>query len=407
MRGVFFVLFCLLVAPKVHAIHYTGELSTKVGTTGTSSSLNLDFGGGKGRYAYQWGLDADLDFLPSLQGRISTRWELALSITDNLKLIGNHNQDHFTSGDIFRLINKNQYIPESYWAGLQSPQLSLGYLRQVPFKSRDVVDALFLESRLDLGHLAVRGLQIRYAGQRESGSAAVLQAEGKLGGFQVEGATAWQVDLAGRESYARVLQIRGSAWGVNGRLCLKRVEPGFLSLLAKTNQFTPNRQGWELELSTELCMTELGVNLRRQTNLEGSREYPKLAWKLGMKEKQTSIEWRVQPTPALVMRYSSGDTLFQLDPLNATFRTDWKMGDAKISLRVDALRQIGRAELRFGEAIRWRLIGKYDFLADRSHYSCLVAYRNLQLEVGEYDRGNMSSGFNDPFSYCISWVWEF
>ena len=407
MRGVFFVLFCLLLTSNVQAFEYAGELTAMMGTMGVSSALSLDLAGNLAGYDYLWGLDLDFDHLKSPLPNVATRWKYAGSILANLQINLNHNQEHFTSGGLFRLINKNQYTAESYSVTLQSPQLSLGLLRQVPFKSRDVVDALFLESTLEVGNVSIYGLQLKYAGTRESGSAGVLQAGGKLGSFDVEAAAGWQVDLAGKESQARVFEFEGGVLGFSGRLNLQRIDPGFLSLLAKTNRYTPNRQGWELELSREYPAMEIGLNVRRHTNLDRSRNYHKLAWNVDLKDKNTSLEWRVQPTPALRMRYSLGDTLFQLDPLNATLRTDFKVYGATISLRVDALRQIGRIEYRSGETLQCRLIGKYDFLKDRFHYSCLIKHNHLQLEIGEYDRGSLSSGFDNFTSFCISWAWRF
>ncbi|MCK9525667.1 MAG: hypothetical protein M0R49_07035, partial [Limnochordia bacterium] len=359
------------------------------------------------RYELAWGLDAHFDLQQLFRPQIETRWKLVFPLLANLRAVLNHNQDHFTSGEIFRLINKNQYTADSYSAILQSPQVNLGILRQVPFKSRDVVDALFVESVLELGNLSLRGLQLQYAGRSEAGSARILQAGGKLGNLAVEAATGWQVDFRGEESRARVLELRGDALGFSGNLVLQQIDPGFLSLLAKTNQYTPNRRGWELDLSTEYGQINLSLNLRRHTNMDATRDYRQLVWKLAAKDKPTSLEWRIQPTPAVMMRYALGDTLLQFDPLNSTLRTDFAMGEVTISIRLHALRQIGRLECKFGETLRWRLIGKYDFLEHRTHYSVLIEHDHLKLEIGQYDRGNMTSGFNNPSSFCISWGWKF
>ena len=414
MRGVFFALFCLLICSSgTQAVDYAGELTWTVGTREVSSALTLDLEKDLPWCDLTWGFDASIGLSQPIRPEGATRWALALPLTPQVQVIVNHNQDHFTSADSFRMINKNNYGEESYFASLQTQQLRMGYVRKIPFRNKDVVDALFAESVLEVGSLSLIGMQMRFAGALESGSAGILQAEGSFGSFDVVGARGWQIDSKGEESQGSVFELKQGGSDLSATLVVQKIDPGFLSLLAKTNRYTPNRQGWQLHLSSDHDGFGLGLNVRRHRNLEETRDYNQLSWKFDFKDKCTGVEWRIQPTRAFVISYDQGDTLFQLDPLNSTLRTDFKVQDTALSFRLDAVRSIARLECRFERIFEWRFIVKYDFLLQRSHYSILAQSQSggkgnsFRLEVGQYDRGNMSSGFNNPRSFCISWGWKF
>jgi len=414
MRGVFFVLVLLLISPgSTHAMQYDGEFAAEAGTGGTTCTVRLGLEKKLLQCEAKWGLEGDLKLTEPSRAQMTTWWQVALPIAKQFRLVINRNQNHFTSSDIFRLIRHNQFMEDTTFASLQTRQIYLGYLRSVPFKNLDVVDAVFVESVFDIGALSLTGLQMHFAGFSESGTAGVLQAGATFGTLKAVVAGGWQTDSRADLMEGVVLDLSHNGKVFNGRLVAQRVDPGFLSPLAKTNQFTPNRQGWQLDVSSKYKGIELGLTLRRHTDIERTREYDRLVWKLDVGDKNTSVEWRIQPTPAFVMRYSLGDTLFQMDPINSTLRTDLALGDSLFSFRVDALRTIARLEYKFAGNLRWRLIGKYDFQNVRSHYSVLVEHSldehntHLQLEIGEYDHGNMSAGFNNPSSFRISWRWKF
>jgi hypothetical protein len=414
MRGVFSVLVWLLFcSSSVQAAHFGGELTATVGMDGASSALTFDLAKDLSWCRLKWGFDADIGMSSSLRTNIATRWEVALPVTSKVQVLLNHNQDHFTSSDIFRIINKNNYTAESYSTSFQTEQLRVGFLRQILFRNRDVVDAVFAQSNLNIGGLSLTGMQMRFAGISESGTADVFQGEGRLGAFDVVGARGWQSDSKGEESQGWVFELKKEGDGPTGCFVVQRIDPGFLSPLAMTNRYTPDRQGWKLELLTEHNGLQLGFNIRRHKNVEGTRDYKQLSWKLDAKDKHTRVEWRIQPTPAFIISYDRGGSLFQLDALNSTLRTDLKVWDTAVSFRLDAARSIARLECRFGRVLEWRVITKYDFLLHRSHYSILIRHsggdtaHHLQLEIGQYDRGNMNAGFNNPGSFCISWAWKF
>lgn len=413
MRGVFFTLFLLLICcPSLFAAQLSGELTTMLGTDGVSSTFSLDVEQkSRSWFDWSWGFDAAFRLCDSSPPQLATRWGWGARIARDGQVLIKHNLPHFTSADIFRLIDKNQYTAGSYFAAFQTAQLKLGLLKNVPLKTVDVVDAVFLETVLDIGPMAITGLQVRYAGITEVGNTAVLQAQVKIGAAQALVAKGWHSDSKGEEHQGSVLEITGQGQILSGTFVAQCIDPGFVSVLAKTNRYTPNRQGWRLELATEYKRLELSLNLRRLTSRNGGRDYNQLVWRLNAKDKHTSLEWRIQPTPAFIMRYNLADTLFQFDPANSTFRIDFGVADGLFSVRFDAMRSILRLEYKQKQPLEWRIITKRDFALDRSHFSLLFRFsgkdHHLQIELGEYDRGNMSSGFNNSPSFCISWGWKF
>lgn len=409
-RGVFFVVFLFVCATvSAGAVDVKGEISGFLGTDGMVHALRLDLEQKLSWAEFKWGFHSELSSGQEL-GSFAT-WQIKIPPKGNMQLILNHNLDHYTSSDLFRLINKNNHEGASYFLGLRTKQLNVGFLRGIPLKSLDVVDAVFCETFLDIGPLSLQGLQIRYAGFKESGTAQVMQALGKGGVWEAALAMGWQSDSAALESKGFVFEVTGKGPVLRSNYVWQKIEPGFLSPLAKTNKYTPNRQGWQLELTSVLKSVELGFNLRRHTNLELTRNYNQLSFKLESKKHNTSVEWRLEPTKALVLKYSKEGTLFQIDFFNNTLRSDWQMGEIDWGLRFDGERLITRLEAKFTWGPKWRVIYKYDFRNKRSHGSLLVRKddknTHLQLELGQYDKGNMTSGFNNPLGVRIAWGWKF
>lgn len=413
MRGVFFVVFAILLscAASAQAVQVGGELETTLSSTEAGVSLSIDIESQLSRCLIRGGLQAEAKMVPAWQGRVEPWWELSLPVSEHVLVIAGQNREHFTSSDVFRLINKNNYTAETTAALLYTEQVKAGLLRNVPLRGRDLVDAVFVESVLDIGKVSLSSLQMRYAGSAEGGTAQLVQAQAELGFAELTAAHGWQSDARGAESQGTVLELKSSSPRFSGSLALQSIDSGFQSLLAKANRYTPNRKGWQLELAKQIGQVELGLNLRRHRSIDGSREYNQLTWKVKSRDRGTGLEWRLQPTPAFVMRVELDDRLFQFDPLNGTLRADFQLGKSMWSVRFDAVRLIGRLEYRLNGTFEWRLIAKQDFLHHRFHYSFLVRQSGersrLQLEIGEYDRGNLGSGFNNPPSFCISWGWKF
>jgi len=56
-------------------------------------------------------------------------------------------------------------------------------------------------------------------------------------------------------------------------------------------------------------------------------------------------------------------------------------------------------------------VAKYDFLLHRAHTYLRVRWERakqyVQLELGEYDGGNLTASFGQPAQLKLSWGWQF
>lgn len=408
-RGFFLITLLFLFTQNGLSAELDFELTGSVGTEEASHNLNIGLEKKLANLELSWGID--LAWRTNSDFTTPTRWQIKTLFSGPIQLVATHNQDHYTSPDLFRLINKNNYYETSYFLALYTEQLQMGFLRSVPLKNIDIVDAIFLASELQLGSALLETMQLKYAGLKESGTACVLGAKFEVGNWHSEAALGLQTDSAGTESAGYVFELTRNSPCIQTEFSWQKTDPSFLSPLAKSNKYTPNRLGWQLKASSSVQELDFEFNLRRHTNLEKTRTYPQLALKIKSKLKNTSLEWRLEPTQAFILRYAEGDHLFQLDALNSILRYDTKFADVIWGFRFDATRIIARLEAKLENTLEWRLIGKYDFLGSRSHYSILACFRHenkhLQLEIGQYDRGNMAAGFNNAFSFRISWGWKF
>src|SRR5690554_1451007 len=173
MRGVFFVVFAILLscAASAQAVQVGGELETTLSSTEAGVSLSIDIESQLSRCLIRGGLQAEAKMVPAWQGRVEPWWELSLPVSEHVLVIAGQNREHFTSSDVFRLINKNNYTAETTVALLYTEQVKAGLLRNVPLRGRDLVDAVFVESVLDIGKVSLSSLQMRYAGSAEGGTA--------------------------------------------------------------------------------------------------------------------------------------------------------------------------------------------------------------------------------------------
>lgn len=414
MRWVFLFLFLLVsfigtACPSfVDALEIKGELTGVLGTEGYNHAVRLSFTKHLPCLAVNWEIGGIRN---ESQWRIETPWKLEAAWKSKVQFIANHNREHHTTGDHFRLMNRNNIGENSYYYGIITDQFVLGYLRNIPLKNLDIVDALFCESYLYVGPLDIYGVQMKYAGTKERGQVQALQAALKWGNWQGLGGLGVLLDSAGKENHGIRLELSQVSKKWNGKVAWQRIEPGFISPLAKSNRFTPNRQGWQMELSADYPELKFDFNLRRHHSIDELKSYNQLSLSIESKKKYTSLEWRLEPTRALILRYRKGDILLQTDALRGTLRFDGKQGDVAYSFRLDGGRWIIRSEFRFLWGPEWRVIAKYDLLQKRTHYFMRMRHEqgkyHVQLEVGTYDQGTITAGFHNLPRFCIAWGWRF
>ena len=263
MRGVFFVLFFLLLCISAgEAYDVRGGIQGSLGSEGVEHELSLDA-------KQQWsGLKIDAGWKgqwlsSSAETKHYLNWQMCFD-AKHLQLIFSGNKPHYTSGDLFRLVHKDNFGPDSSSFLIVSEGLKLGLLRRIPLRSLDQVDVWFYESALDL---VGRG---------------------------------WQTNSSGVESRARLAEIRnnGDFWEV--LLTYQSIDPQFSSLLAKTNKHTPDRRGWRVEAVYNSATWRLKFNRRQHSNIEGSKKYNQLSWQFSSHDKKSSIQLRLEPTPSTV-----------------------------------------------------------------------------------------------------------
>ncbi len=409
MRGVFFIfsIFCFLfLSIGAEAVEVEGHLQGNLAAQGLRQELVFDAvhkgawlrAHGGGSFLLEAGR---LSFKPHGQIIFSHRGIFHLAWLKNMA--------HYTSQDAFRLLQKDNFGPATSALIFQADQITLGILRAVPLKGGEQADFLFCENHVVAGPVVLRGMQAKYTALDVVQAASI---EGRLdwGPLRALVGRGWQQKKHGF-AQASVAELRVGGKGHSLNFFWQHVEPGFVSLAAKSNKYTPDRRGWRVEATTNFAQVELSCNLRRHVNLAGTRGYDQLSLRLVSLGSAVSVELRLQPTRALIIRHATAAGLIQFDVLNGTSRCDGQLGNLFYGLRFDGPNGIGRLELKSGGGLNWRIIAKYDWLKERLHYSLMVRHEvargHVQIELGEYDRGNMGAGFSTSPSLGISWQWKF
>lgn len=408
-HGVFYVLFLLVLCTFIAE---AGDLSIvssgHVGTEGINNSLSLR-GDDFSIFDFELGLETYVDLTGNYWH--NPRWYLISSPIQNLELIIKHNHEHITSSDSFRLIKSDNFYAKSTFYSISVPWAQVGFFRNIPFKTLDNVDALYIRGNFEMNPFLLRATELKYAGYQESGSARVLEAEVTSALGSSSTAIGWQHDTKGEIIQGFITKITHKSKNINGSLEWRRIEPGFQSLFSENNKHTSNRQGYHLKENIILGDLRFSWNFRRHQDIDLTRSYNQNSLIVSSKVNNTEVEWRLEPTSAFILRYAEKDVKIQVDAWNSTFRYANKYKELEYDFRADAKRRIFRLQLGSGRKLHWRLIGKYDFARKRNHHSFIVACQleqaNLQLELGKYDRGNMAAGFNNPPRLCISWDWKF
>lgn len=409
-RGLFFILLCIssLTLP-IRASEKTLELSGVVGNEGQSYAISFGYRQDWPIFNLELGFDGVYN-QEEVKGTVS--WDLQTSNLQYIQLRAIKNRNHYTSSDAFRLINKNNFGSQTKFIALLTEQVKLCFFRQIPLKKLDVVDAILLESQFELGPAKLEAFQLTYAGHTQSGQTRVFQGKIGQGSFSLQAAQAWQIDLAGQQHLGQLFSAmyQGDVWKAD--FTWQKVAAGFISPLAKTNYLTPDRQGWHLKLHTYFSDLDIALNLKRQRNIEFVKEYRQTSIIVTAPEKKTSLEWRLEPTPAFILRYKADQKSFvQVDVINGLLRYDKNFAELRSSFRFDLHRWIVRFELGINLLGEWRIIAKQDLLNKRSHQFLSLTLgsntRQLKLELGHYDRGNIAAGFDHEPRFNLAWKWLF
>lgn len=404
-RGVFLILFLFILTGIVSGADLRGEIKGSYGEEVFNHELNVGTIQNWGFLNLEVGLTASL-ISPSLDLSHTINYRGKIG---PLTLV--RNQDHFTSKDVFRLIQKDNYAVETSSLFYLTDGIQLGLFQKIPLKNLDLVDASYLGSEFKLGTLGIRGTQLKYSGRRESGQTQVLQVENIFPHGRILAGHGWHENSSGQIVQGRIVEVEKSKGLVEGQVSWRWIDPGFVSALAKTNKITPDRQGWQQEVTFNLGKTKLVFNRRKHNNCAKDKEYNQLSFKFMSLDQKHSVLWRIEPTKAFILTAENKQYLAQLDAWNGTLRLD-RQGELIFqSFRWDVERKIIRVELQSKIVLDWRTIGKYDFTQSRSYYYLSASKKtktfDIKVELGVYDRGNLLAGFNQSPSVGITWGWKF
>ena len=403
------ILFLLVFSASLtEAKAFTGLISGTVETEGIANLLSFE-GNHFSSINFELGLESHLDY----EGyhKHNPRWALNLKPSKNSEITIKRNHEHFTSPDTFRLIKDTNFLSKTRLYSLRYGGIHGAILKNVPFKSLDSVDVLYLAGNIEINSASFRVTELKYAGLKESGSARVLEMKVDSELMASSVAMGWQEDTKGDVSKGFISEIALKGKKLNGSLEWRQIHPGFRSLFSENEKHAKNRRGYHLTHNAFVGNLKISANFRRHQNMEGTRQYNQHSWTISAKDKHTEVEWRLEPTTAFILRYEKDKIRIQLDAWNASLRYANRYGGLNYDLRADGKHGIFRWQLGSGQKVRWRAIGKYDLNKKRTHHSVFVIYEldkaTFQLELGKYDRGNILAGFHDSPQFCISWGYEF
>lgn len=333
-----------------------------------------------------------------------TDWHLSVPM-QGLKIGLSKNRPHITSQDAFRLVHENNYGQETITAVADYNNIRLGLFRNIPCQNEGTVDAQLLQGRVDHGSVSFVGTLLT-CGSR------IFVGQGEYNHKPWKGSAAWGIRYTPTEiSNAFVMNAQYTGERIQIDFTAQHIEPNFTSLLAKTNKYTPDRKGVQWKVHVPLNEIDMTLNGRVHERISRTREYNQFSVELQSPSKYTSLLWRLVPTQAFVLRFQRDDTNVQCDVLNQTVRLDWVYAGLENRLSCDVSKRLARLEMKFSRCLDWRLIMKRDFIKDRNYFSLLVrreaAGSYVQLEWGEYDRGNIHAGFDTQPQLGISWGYTF
>ena len=138
--------------------------------------------------------------------------------------------------------------------------------------------------------------------------------------------------VQGVEHRGRVVEVSHESPHFQGSFTWQSVDPGFRSILAKTNRYQPNRRGWQLDLALPLGQGEVGVAMEASHQ---SRGYAGVQ-QVGLDSKV----WRTVQGGVALPAYQIPDpapygrrSLWQFDAVNYVLRHDRELGSGSWSVR--------------------------------------------------------------------------
>lgn len=412
LREVFFAL-CLLCAATLQAwaggeVQVSGSVSPQL----SSETWQLSFRHAVGNWSFFSQAAALREntriYEPFLTGEIS--WKHPHAALQLLK-----GRPHITDPSVFRIVNKNHVADDSLVLLVRLKSAALGMFSRLPLKDRLAGGTVFLVEH-GAGPLEFVGMHLNYDTgygpelQRRAGRIAIGQIDGRIHSLTATAAAGWHWscgDLSKGFYGSAAHEQAGFSLGVE----VLRIEPGFESLFASTNRLTPNRQGFAAFLAHERDGVRFEVNGRVHRNVAGSRSYPRVTVKTALQQVNLTAELRLLPTEAFVVSWKGKSAQWQVDVVRQWLRIDWQAKGLDNRFSVDYPGRIVRWQSTFDLGCEWRIVSKRDFARNLNHFSARVRLQRkggfLQLEWGEYDRGNLRAGFSQVPTWRISWEWKF
>lgn len=414
LRGVFFVFSLSIVLMGSSAVHaFTATTVGEIASGEFKNSWVLEelYGGQK------WSFEGTLTLEHSLNrlDRLSPAWHV--SYGGDSSVIGFwRGMPHLTEPSVFRILNKNQFRDETTVYAGRFSGLTCGGFSKMPLEEQTVQGRFaFLEK--DLGPLRLLAMNLTYDTGSDwdlvdsCGRFTILQggAAGRV--YETELAMGWQEQ--GTQSLSRALVWKNDLYWPKGSIEAQYIviEPGFKSLFASTNRFTPDRKGWEVRLKHEFSGVTVGLMRRLLENTAETRMYPRFVLDAHSEKLDCSVELRLQPTRALILKWNGPHSSWQADPIRQTLRVDWVQNKAANRITIDYPYGLVRVQTKLELFGDWLVVYKRDFRRDRVNFFARTRLETgrgfIQLDWGTYDRGNIRAAFDRDPAWRISWEYRF
>lgn len=405
IRGVFLILIFLLSSVEVLQAQVSGTVDGFLSREEFRQEWRLDLDQSLGPIQFNMGWEG---VIGTEEHSHAPHWRLFVPI-DGWELDFSKNQPHFTSPDAFRLVHKNNFSQETFTATAVYGNMRMGLFQKIPSGNKGTVDAQLIQGRSNLGTVDLLGTVLTY-GTVDRSFVQVWQ--GEYDHKPWKGLAVWGVhSTSGEQSYAFLTDTSFANQFVDISASMQYIEPGFTSLFAKTNKYASDRKGVHWKVNVPFKGMGLAVNRRVHSNISGTRNYNQFSVEIQSPTETSSVHWRLEPTQAFIVHFQEEHTHVQIDVVNQTIRLDWGTGELNYRLSSDISKALVRLETKFSLWADWRLIVKRDFINNRNYFSALVRKSTqsgyLQLEWGQYDRGNIYAGFDTLPQLGISWGYKF